>query len=102
MYEEAVKVAIAHYCHLENGDYEEWLRTLTKELQESADVRGSSPHFWWKTGRRYVVKYGVHYEFYRIDLNQSTETRVKMFFKRLNPDGTPRGNPVPIRLVKEN
>ncbi|RLE65188.1 MAG: hypothetical protein DRJ38_04195 [Thermoprotei archaeon] len=48
------------------------------------------------------VEYGVRYEFYKIDLNQSTETRVKIFFKRLNPDGTPRGSPVPIRLVKEN
>jgi len=102
MYEKAIEVAKNHYYFLEKDDYEKWLETLTKDLQRSASIRGSSPYFWWNTGRRYVTEYGIHYEFYKIDLDQSNDRRVKIFFKRLNPDGTLRGMPVPIRLVLED
>ncbi|HDI31921.1 MAG TPA: hypothetical protein ENF80_03790 [Thermofilum sp.] len=102
MFEKAIEVASNHYRFLQEGKYEEWLSTLTKDLRETASVRGSSPDFWWRTGRRYVTAYGVRYEYYKVDERLSRATKVKIFFKRLNPDGTLRGSPVPIWLIKEN
>jgi len=45
MYEKAIEVAKNHYYFLEKDDYEKWLETLTKDLQRSASIRGSSPYF---------------------------------------------------------
>ncbi len=83
MYEKAVETAKKHYYFLEVENYKEWIKTLTKNLQENAIFKGSTSYFLWTTGRKYVTKYGVHYEFYKIDLNQSDEKNVKIFLEDL-------------------
>ena len=45
-------------------------------------------------------QYGVYYEFDRVA--EADDEDQKLFFARYNADGTPRGRPVPIRLIKEN
>ena len=67
--------------------------------RQVADNRGSSPDTWWHAGRRLVDKYGVNYELDRID--RQDEDSAKVFFRRLNADGTPRGMSVPIHLIRE-
>ena len=99
--EDAKAVAIRHYKALMENDYETWRETLVDYIKEKADVKGSSAYFWWTTGRKYVEKYGVYYTFYR-EASVDDPNRRKFFFKRKNPDGTDRGMPVPIVLVKEN
>ncbi len=76
-----------------------WLATLTAHERDMADKRGSSPDFWLQTGRRYATEYGVTYRFRRVD-REEPEYR-KLFFDRLNADGSPRGRPVPIHLALE-
>ena len=93
------QVAELHYQAIVQGDRELWLATLTAEYRAMADRRGSTPDFWWQTGRRYATQYGVTYRFQRVD--QEEPDRVKLFFYRLNADGSQRGMPVPIHLVKE-
>ncbi|MCD6458593.1 MAG: hypothetical protein J7K82_07055 [Thermoproteales archaeon] len=102
MYKEAILTAEKHYNSLMENDYKTWLETLSKDIKENADIKGSTAYFWWETGRRYVEKYGVRYEFHKIDARYSSKNRVKIFFKRLNPDGSLRGSPVPIVLIVEN
>ncbi|MHA1608099.1 MAG: hypothetical protein ACTSWP_11325 [Candidatus Freyarchaeota archaeon] len=95
--DEAKEVAIRHYELLQKGDYEGWVSTLCLWLQEVAGRSGSSPYFWWKTGRHYVEDYGVYYEYYKEGKSSFPNTR-KFFFKRKNPDGSDRGMPVPITV----
>lgn len=94
------EVAEIHYRALVEGNWDLWGATLTADNRAAASRRGSSPSFWWDTGRRYVTEYGVTYRFNRSE--GIDETHVKLFFDRLGPDGTPRGMPVPIHLVLED
>jgi hypothetical protein len=93
------EVASLHYQAIIDDNYDLWLATLTADNRGMADVRGSSPSLWWQTGRRYAEQYGVAYRFQRID--QEDAGYYKLFFERLNADGSPRGMPVPIHLVWE-
>jgi len=100
--DEAKKIAILHYELLEKGDYEGWRGTLLKWLQSVADRSGSSPSFWWSTGRKYVDQLGIRYEYLKEEKLPYPNAR-KFFFKRLNPDGSERGMPVPcfVRLDED-
>lgn len=93
------RVAELHYKAVVRGDRELWLATLSRDNREVADRRGSYPDLWWQTGRRYAVQYGVTYRFQKVA--EESPKRVKLFFVRLNPDGSQRGMPVPIHLIKE-
>jgi ADP-ribose pyrophosphatase len=97
--QEAIRAGEAHYAALIRGDHPGWVATLTAHNREMAPRRGSSPDFWWQTGRRYVEEHGVTYAFARVD--QLDEERAKLFFHRFNADGTPRGRPVPLHLRRE-
>ncbi|MEM3526258.1 MAG: hypothetical protein QXV37_02485 [Candidatus Jordarchaeaceae archaeon] len=91
------ETAIRCYEALQKGDRDTWVKTLTLNLQKIVDVQGSSPSFWWTTGRHYIEDYGVYYEFLKEDKAPFPNTR-KFFFKRKNPDGSDRGSPVPCTL----
>ena len=93
------EVAGLFYKSLVDGDKATWISTLKPDYQKSAERRGSSPYFWWETGRRYAEKYGVYYEFSH-EADTGDPNRKKYFFKRKNPDGTDRGLPVPIYVIK--
>ncbi len=95
----AVEVAKAHYRALVADDQELWQATLRARYRDAVEVRGSTPHTWWDAGRRMVDEHGVSYEFERVAVE--TETEQKLFFKRFNPDGSQRGQPVPIQLLQE-
>jgi|Deesub1362A_J573_1020465.scaffolds.fasta_scaffold02086_4 hypothetical protein len=93
------QVAELHYRSIVEGDHSLWIETLSGENRAIAGRKGSSPDFWWKTGRHYATKYGVTYRFQRVEYEEPN--RCKLFFLRLNPDGSQRGSPVPIHLVRE-
>lgn len=93
------QVAELHYRSIVEGEHPLWLETLTAENRAIANQKGSSPNFWWQTGRRYATQYGVTYRFQRVDREEPE--RCKLFFYRLSPDGSQRGSPVPIHLVRE-
>lgn len=93
------EVAAMHYRALAGDDRELWVLTLKALYREMADRRGSTPHTWWQAGRTMTGEHGVTYEFERVD--QQDEERCKLFFKRLNADGSQRGQPVPIHLIRE-
>lgn len=93
------EVAETHYDAIVADDRERWLTTLTAHNRDMADKRGSSPEFWWDTGRRYAKEFGVHYRFNRVEREE--ENRAKLFFDRLHADDSPRGRPVPIHLHRE-
>lgn len=96
----AREVAELHYKFLEENNYEGWLETLIEDIRERASFRGSTADFWWNSGHKMVDYYGVTYVFQR-EVPTGDPKRKKFFFRRLNPDGSPRGMPVPIRLVLE-
>ncbi|GEM_PF-1195676 len=100
--DEAKEVAIRHYKLLENGDYEGWRSTLLLWLQGVAGQSGSSPSFWWSTGRKYVDELGIRYEYLKEEKLPYPNAR-KFFFKRKNRDGSDRGMPVPclVRLDED-
>ena len=93
-------IAQIHYDSVVSNDKNLWLKTLTANNKKLSDTKGSSPYFWWETGRKYAEKYGVYYTFLRVA--EESERRVKLFFTRHNKDGSQRGMPVPITLVLEN
>lgn len=96
------EVATLHYNLLMEDNRDEWLKTMRKFHQERADSYGSSPHFYWKTGRKYVDELGYSYAFKHKDEKQSTDKKVKLFFHRLNKEGKKQGaGPVPIHVVKD-
>ncbi|MBN1262140.1 MAG: NUDIX hydrolase [Anaerolineae bacterium] len=95
----AIQVAQAHYDAIAAGDRERWIATLNAQNRAMADRRGSSPDFWWSSGRRYAEEYGVTYHFHHTEPQDGS--RIKLFFERRHPDGTRRGQPVPIHLERE-
>ena len=99
--EQAKKFAQKHYDMLQQEDIKKWAATLTEENREKAlnQVYGDSPDYWWKTGRRNFTLYGVSYRFHHVEYAENEYC--KLFFVRLNPDGSERGMPVPIYLKKE-
>jgi len=99
---EPEEVASLFYDSMVEGDLDLWRETLTREHRESMDVKGATPWFWWTTGRRYVESYGVRWQIHLGERRgDEAEGRIKLFFKRLNPDGSGRGMPVPITLVRD-
>jgi len=96
----AGEVAQLHYNSVYEGDRETWVATLSARNREMADRRGSSPDFWWDTGRRYATRYGVYYRFRQASIEEPEYQ--KLFFDRLNADGSRRGRPVPIHMVLED
>lgn len=94
----AREVAELHYQAVVEGNLDLWRATLKADYRPMVGRRGSTPDFWWRTGRKYATEYGVTYRFLRVD--RADEHRQKLFFERLNADGTPRGMPVPIHLVR--
>ncbi len=99
---DAIEVAQRHYDLLQQDDKAKWAQTLTERNKQGAlnTARGNSADFWWETGRRYWEKYGVYYKFDRVAKEEPEYC--KLFFKRFNRDGSQRGMPVPIHLIKEN
>lgn len=96
------EVAILFYKFLMENNRKEWLTTMRKFHQERADRYGSSPDFYWKTGRKYVDELGYSYEFKNIVEDQSDDDHIKMFFHRYNKDGEPQGSgQVPIHVRKD-
>ncbi len=95
----AREVAELHYKAIFEGERAVWVATLCERNREMADRRGSSPDFWWDTGRRYATRYGVHYRFRQVSIEDPDYQ--KIFFDRLNADGSRRGRPVPIHMVLE-
>jgi len=96
----AREVAEIHYKTIFEGQREAWVATLSERNREMADRRGSSPDFWWDTGRRYATRYGVHYQFRQVGIEEPDYQ--KIFFDRLNADESRRGRPVPIHMVLED
>lgn len=97
-----IEVAKLHYKFLMENNRKEWLKTFRKYHRDSADRYGSSPDFYWKTGRKYVDELGYWYEFKHKDEGQSTDKKVKLFFHRYNKEGETQGaGPVPIHVVKD-
>lgn len=96
MAEAWVEATEAHYRALEVNDKAAWEATLSPE-HAGASSRG----FWWKAGRDMVDKFGVKYVYKHVDEKQSTEKRKKVFFARMQPDGSQRGMPVPIHVALE-
>lgn len=94
----AQKVGQIHYDSAMKGDRKRWEATLTERNRHTLEHRGT-PFYWWDTAcQRAAI--GVSYQFERE--HQATDTRAKLFFKRFNKDGTQRGKPVPLTLIKEN
>lgn len=92
------EVAEEFYAAIAAGDEERFKAALTTADREQMNrVRGTSPEFWWDSGRRYAEEYGVTWEFDGV--REETDDKVVLWFKRLNADGTQRGSPVPIHLV---
>jgi hypothetical protein len=91
------QTAEAHDQALQADDKAGWEATLSPD-----QVGASSRGFWWKAGRDMVGKFGVKYVFDHLDERFSTDQKKKLFFKRLHPDGSQRGMPVPIHVVIEN
>jgi len=96
----AREVAELHYGAIADGNRTLWVATLSERNREMADRRGSSPDFWWDTGRRYATRYGVRYRFRQVGIEEPDYQ--KIFFDRLNADGSRRGRPVPIHMILEN
>nr|MDO8079583.1 hypothetical protein [Candidatus Freyarchaeota archaeon] len=98
----AKEVAILHYKLMMENNKKEWLKTIRKRLRDQAEKYGSSPYFWWDTGRKRVDEQKMSYTFKNEDTKSKTERRVKFFFNRLDKDGKPSGTgQVPIILVKD-
>ena len=96
----AREVAELHYKAIADGNRALWVATLSRHNREMADRRGSSPDFWWDTGRRYATRYGVYYRFRQIGIEEPDYQ--KLFFDRLNADGSRRGRPVPVHMILED
>lgn len=96
------EIATLYYKLLMENNRKEWLKTFRKHHRDQADRYGSSPDFYWKTGRKYVDELGYWYEFKHKDESQSDDKHVKLFFWRYNKDGEVQGaGPVPIHIVKD-
>ena len=96
------EIATLHYKFLMENNRKEWLKTFRKYHQNQADKYGSSPDFYWRTGRKYVDELGYTYEFKNKDEKQSDDKHVKLFFYRYNKEGEVQGaGPVPIHVVKD-
>lgn len=94
------EIAILHYELLIENNYDEWLKTINTTDRNQAGSYGSSPYFWWDTGRRYVEKYGYQYKFKNVA--SEDENRVKFFFHRLDKNGKPQGTgQVPIHVIRD-
>jgi hypothetical protein len=94
-------VADEFYEALVAGDDERFKATVKKLYREQMErARGASPEFWWESGRRYVEEYGVRWEFDRTAEEEADH--VKLFYRRLQADGSQRGSPLPIHLVVDD
>ena len=108
--DEAVAAAQSHYEAINTGNEGAWAATLSKDNAQTVKVSGGTAANWWNEGRRYVEAYGVQYGFDRAQpethkdqQGEIVETgRVKAFFKRMQPDGSVRGMPVPVTLAVED
>jgi hypothetical protein len=97
---DATRVAQKHYDLLQQDDLAKWAETLTMENRKALTTKGGSSRLWWEQGRGYFEQYGVHYKFNRVD--QKNEGYCTLLFTKYNADGSVRGMPVPILIVKEN
>ncbi len=86
-----VEVALAHYAAIEADD---------EATFEATSWPSPSTQFWWTTGRRYVTKYGVHWEYQRSDAPQAD--RIKLWFIRIQADGSQRGMPLPCTVRQDD
>jgi hypothetical protein len=96
-----VEVADEFYAALVAGDMERFKATVKAQYRQQMErARGASPEFWWESGRRYVEEYGVRWEY---DHTAEEEAdHVKLFYKRIQADGSQRGSPLPIHLVVDD
>jgi hypothetical protein len=98
---DARTVAALFYRLMEEDHLALWRQTLTADNRDWYE-RAGNPYRWWEAGRKYVERYGVHYEFDHLRGNlPNNDEEANFFFQRYHQDGTKRGNPVPISLVRE-
>lgn len=92
------EVAEIFYNSIEENDFERFKETVLAHYraQLEKNIRGVSPEFWWNSGRKYVEEFGVRWEFHEV--GHESDEKVKLFFKRIQEDGSQRGMPVPIHL----
>ena len=94
------EVAEEFYEAIAAGDIERFKAALiTADREKMERARGTSPEFWWESECRYAEVYGVTWEFHGV--RAETDDKVILRFKRPNADGTQRGSPVPIHLVRD-
>lgn len=93
------EVAEIFYKAIEEDNFETFKEAVIARYREQLNnkVRGVSPEFWWNAGRKYVEEFGVNWEFH--ELAQKSDERVKLFFVRIEEDGSQRGMPLPIHLI---
>jgi len=95
------EVADEFYAALVAGDMERFKATVKAHYRQQMErARGASPEFWWEAGRRYVEEYGVRWEYERTD--QEEPAHVKLFYRRIQADGSQRGSPLPIHLITDD
>ena len=98
----AKQIAELHYKLLMQKKKAQWLKTIRKDYRDQAERYGSSPYFWWKTGRKRVDEQEFKYKYKKKDERYGTEKRVKFFFHRLDKKGKPMGTgQVPIILIRD-
>jgi len=92
------EVAELFYKAIESNDFERYKETIISFYREQLekDIRGTNPEFWWDSGRRYVEEYGVSWHFHEVSVQN--DNYAKLFFKRIQGDGSQRGMPLPIHL----
>jgi hypothetical protein len=95
----SVEIAEIFYNAIEEDDFETFKETVKKQYREQLDkkIRGTSPEFWWNSGRKYVEEYGVRWEFHEVA--EESPDKAKLFFVRIQKDGTQRGLPLPVHLI---
>ncbi len=98
----AKQIAVLHYQLLMKDKKTQWLKTIRKRLQDQAERYGSSPYFWWKTGRKRVDEQKFQYKYKNKDERYSTKDHIKFFFHRLDEKGKPAGTgQVPIHVIRD-
>lgn len=99
----AKEIAVLHYQLLMENNYDEWLKTIKTILRKKAHLKGSSPYYWWRTGRKMVDEKGMSYKFKNEDERFGAENRKKFFFYRLDKEGKESGSgQVPITIIKDS
>jgi hypothetical protein len=94
---EARAIADRHYACLEAGDWDGFVATIAP-INLSGGRRGTAG-MWFDAGRKMVEQHGVHYVFDHLESHPGP--RYKVFYRRIHPDGSQRGMPLPCTVTPE-